>query len=424
MYNKFLFVTLLAVAPLSWGQTTLKGLTEADVVRLAMERNEVSTITKNQIQQAEYRLKKSRSNLFPTLKANASIQKFYILPEKRLPGGIRIDGAEFTLNQPLYTFGRLSSGVRLAELDKEVTINNAKATVAEIQKAAKALYYSAAFNKYLLQIAQESLRNANNNKNALEDRVQFGRINQNDNIKMQADVASREPLLFEAQKGYQAALEDLSYFLDTDVAGISDIDAKALELTKEKTFVEKSSSSLVDVQNAAKQVEMAAALETVAKKDYLPTVSAFASYMPKNSDLGASIPGVLMVDTFVMGVRMDMEIPLGGAKTYEKREKVLAKTNADLNLRRITREVDKKQKSLIQQYKHLSDKRKSLQNAIRLADRSYKVALASFKNGNVSQLQLNDTEMQLTSNKISSAQNLLAMKMIELDLERLQTEGR
>lgn len=421
MYNKFVMVALLTLAPGAWAQG-LQGLTEADVVKLALERNEVSAITKNQIEQAEHRLKKSRSYLFPTLKANASIQKFYILPEKRLPGGMRIDGAEFTLNQPLYTFGRLSSGIRMAELDKEMTINTAKATVGEIQKAAKALFYNAAFNKYLLEIAQDSLKNANNNKRALEERVQFGRINQNDNIKMQADVATREPLLYEAQKGYQAALEDLGYFLDTDVASIKDINSKSLDIAI-KTFEEKSATGLVDVKNAAKQVELAAAQESVAKKDYLPTVSAFASYMPKHTNLGASIPGVLLIDTFVMGVRMDMEIPIGGAKTYEKREKVLAKVNADLNLRRVTREVTKKQKSFIQQYGHLADKGKSLKRAITLADRSYKVALASFKNGNVSQLQLNDTEMQLTSNKISYAQNLLAMKMIELDLERLQIQG-
>src|SRR5690606_10209886 len=82
---------------------------------------------------------------------------------------------------------------------------------------------SAAFNKYLLEIAQDSLKNANNNKKALEERVQFGRINQNDNIKMQVDVAGREPLLYEAKKGYQAALEALSYFIDTEVSSIQDI---------------------------------------------------------------------------------------------------------------------------------------------------------------------------------------------------------
>src|SRR5690606_813442 len=184
MNIKFLVVTLLAFSQVSWAQG-LKGLTEADVVKLALERNEVNAITKNQIEQAENRYKKSRSYLFPTLTANASIQKFYILPEKRLPGGIRIDGAEFTLTQPLYTFGRLSSGVRMAEIDKEMTLNSAKATVGEIQKAAKALFYSAAFNKYLLEIAQDSLKNANNNKKALEERVQFGRINQNVNNTLQ-----------------------------------------------------------------------------------------------------------------------------------------------------------------------------------------------------------------------------------------------
>jgi len=58
-----------------------------------------------------------------------------------------------------------------------------------------------------------------------------------------------------------------------------------------------------------------------------------------------------------------------------------------------------------------------------LADKSYKVALQSFRTGSVSQLQLNDSELLLTRNKISLAQNILQSKFIESELERIQTMG-
>jgi hypothetical protein len=37
---------------------------------------------------------------------------------------------------------------------------------------------------------------------------------------------------------------------------------------------------------------------------------------------------------------------------------------------------------------------------------------------------LNDSELLATNNKIAKAQNLLQMKLIRIELERLQTEGK
>lgn len=396
-------------------------LKESDVVKLAIERNEISAITKNQIEQAEIRIKQARSYMFPTLKASATWSKMYILPEKRLPGGIETRQGEISLTQPIYTFGRLSSGVKLAKLSNEITNNSAKATVAEVVKTAKQLYYSAAYNKNVLKIAQESLANANSNKSALNERVSFGRINQNDNLKMQADVASRKPLLHEATKGYERSLQDLSSFLDISVEEIKNIDANLVETSRDP-LLEKPVDSFVDVANAVNQQKLAAAQEELAKDDYMPTLSAFASYAPTNANL--SVPGVLLTDTARIGLRLDFDLPLGGTKVQERKIRTFDRTNSELNLRRIRRETAKEQSSLIQQYSTLEEKDKSIKEAVRLAERSYKVALQSFRNGSVSQLQLNDSELLLTNNKIAQAQNLLQMKLIKTELERLQTEGR
>ena len=397
-------------------------LTEKNVVELALKRNELNAISRNQLKEAELRLKKAHSTLFPTLTANAVVQKMYVLPEKRLPGGLQINQGNITLTQPLYTFGRLTSGIEVAELDKEITANSVKATQAEIENTAKQLYYNAVFGKNLLQIAQESVSNANRNRSALGERVSFGRINQNDNLKMQADVASRQPLLHEARRSYESTLQDIAYFLSIPREEIGDVSAQ-LEPQKISELTQKSVNEFVNVAAAEKNVRLAAAQKELAKKDYMPILSAFASYIPSHSPTNVSLPGVLITDTAVMGLRLDFNLPLGGAKGYEKDIRTVAENSAVLNLRRVKRETTKQQLSLIQQYQTLEEKAEALKNAVTLADRAYKVALQSFRNGSIGQLQLNDSELLLTQNKISHVQNMLQMKIIASELERLQTPG-
>lgn len=422
MHKIVLALFLLGIVGISWGQAP-EVLTVNDVVRLALERNELSAITNNQLEQAELKIKQARSYLFPKLTANAVIQKTYILPEKRLPGGLEIRSGNITLNQPLYTFGRLSAGVDIANIGKDITTNSVKASRADIVKAAKQIFYNAVYNKQVLKIAQESLANANKNKSALGDRVSFGRINQNDNIKMQADVASRKPLVYEATKGYEAALQDLASFLDIPVNEIKEVTADLSDSSR-VPMVERPVERFVDVATAVNNQKMAAAQEDLAKNDYMPTLSAFASYSPSHTPASASLPGVLLTDTAAIGLRLDLDLPLGGTKVYERKIRTVDLNNAELNLRRIRREVSKQQTSLIQQYKTLESKNETLKNAVNLAEKAYRVSLASFKNGSIGQLQLNDTELLLTSNKISYVQNLLQQKLIQTELERLQTEGR
>lgn len=396
-------------------------LSEAEVVRLALERNEINAISRNQLQQAELRLKKARSYLFPTLRANAVSQKLYIVPEKRLPGGIQINQGNITLTQPLYTFGRLKTGIELANLDKDLTSDSVSATKAEVVKTARQLYYNALFHKHVLQIAEDSITNANRNKGALNERVSFGRINQNDNLKMQADVASRRPLHLETKKNFEAALEELAYFLNYPREGIQNLG----ELTQldPKVPAKKDVDSFVDVEVAEKSVRLAAAQRELAKNEYMPTLSAFASYIPSHTPTDVNLPGVLLTDTAAIGIRLDFDFPLGGAKIYDTKIQTIGAESALLNLQRVKREVSKQQRSLSQQYETLLEVRTSLKNAVDLADRAYRVALQSFRTGNVSQLQLNDSELLLTRNKISLAQNTLQMKVIETELERLQTQG-
>src|SRR5690606_23095416 len=105
----------------------------------------------------------------------------------------------------------------------------------------------------------------------------------------------------------------------------------------------------------------------------MPTLSAFASYLPVNANI--SLPGVLMTDTAQIGLRLDFELPLGGTKIQERKIKTFDRVNAELNLKRVRREADKQQTSLIQQYSTLMDKNKSIEEAVRLAERSYRVAL-------------------------------------------------
>ena len=88
-------------------------LTEDKVIEYALTRNEINEITKNQIEQAQTKIKQAKSGYFPTLKASAEINHSWIVPtDSTLAKTTAEDGwvtkkAAITLSQPLFTFGQI-----------------------------------------------------------------------------------------------------------------------------------------------------------------------------------------------------------------------------------------------------------------------------------------------------------------------------
>jgi outer membrane protein TolC len=394
-----------------------------EIVSMALTRNESVGIAKNQLEKAVKQIEQVESGLFPEINLAVTGTTSHVWR-----GGTEtrqwVEGGELSLAQPLYTFGKLSSAISAAKSFENIAENNERATEAEVSRVAKGMYYGILYSQKLVEIRRESFQNAAKNKEALEKRVSSGRIGRNENLKMQADLASRRPSLIEAEQALETNLLDLGSFLALEEEAVKvkgDLASVIAPNPSDGKKVEV--AGLVDLRIAEEGIKAADAATGLARADLMPNLSFFANYAPATNRRDPFDERLGGQDALAVGIRLDMAWPTGGGKLDEIAIKKIDKRNAELSFQKKKREIEVKHKSLLLQYKSLSKKLKASKEAVELAESSYRVALGSFTSGNISQSQLNDSELLLTQNKISYAQNLLQIHLIGVELERVMTSG-
>uniref|UniRef100_UPI0035680E9C TolC family protein n=1 Tax=Halobacteriovorax sp. TaxID=2020862 RepID=UPI0035680E9C len=119
MRKNSLFVTLVMLMTSSVS-AEIVNLNEKKVIEMALERNESMGISQAEIEIAQSKIDASVSNLFPTFSLQAQIRKSSGKGSV-LPYGYQWnESGSVGITQPLYTFGRISSGIDIAKASKEI----------------------------------------------------------------------------------------------------------------------------------------------------------------------------------------------------------------------------------------------------------------------------------------------------------------
>lgn len=418
---KVIIATLLMLEGFS---AEVLNLNEEKIIKMALERNEAMGISQAEIEAAQSRIEASISNLFPTLSVQAQIQK------SSGEGSIAPNAYEWnergslSLTQPLYTFGRISNSIDIAKVSKEISRTKSLATEAEVKNTARKLYYRVLFSNDLLRASKESFKNANENKKTLEKRVSYGRISRNDNLKMQADIASRKPFLIDSEKNFNIAKYDLINFLaiPTD----SEIQLEKKSLRDISIDEKKSEVNVIDNLKISILKENLKLYELSVKGEEanrMPTLSAFASFTPSNYKDGFLGDKIKVQEDLTFGVMFNFDWPFGGGKNDAVQIRKVESRIAKLQLDQEERNQRIQLLKLVKQKESLERKLVSEKKAVELALSSYKVSLGAFATGGVSQLQLNDSELLLTNNRINYAGTKLELLNTNVDIEKITTKN-
>lgn len=400
-------------------------LDEQKVIDLAIKRNESIGIARQELEQAKESLSGANSNYFPTLSISAGITKADG-EGNFIPYGYDWNqSGSIKLTQPIYTFGKISSGAGIAESAMRISELNTTATNAEVKSLAKQFYYRVLFNEELVKITYDSYNNALKNKKALEDRVSYGRISRNDNIKMQADLASRKPNWIIAKKNLRNAILDLKNYLALSYEDSVEVVSSPLSPNKPIATTPSLDNldETVDIKILKENIQLTDLSVELAKSQRLPDFGAFVSYSPTIAKT-EFFSGETTHDQkdLSFGVQFTFEWDLGGSKNSEVAIKRSDFNIASLRLKQMKREIRTQYLKLKQDYEGLQERYDAEKEAVELAASSYKVALGSFRSGGVSQLQLNDSEIQLTQNRLSLAQTKLQLKISRAEMDRLLTK--
>jgi len=413
------FLALLLCSSSVFGEDLI--LNEEKIIELVNLRNEQVQISQLDLSKSKLQIKTSTSKLFPTLSAQVGIQK--ASGEGNIfPNAYDWNkNANLTLSQPIYTFGRISGGLDVANSAYKISQHSKQLTISEITTVAKKIYYSILYSKELVKIFKESYLNASSNRNALKKRVQFGRISQNDNLKMKADIAGRLPALIDAKKNLTSGKLSLKNLLNiVPHKKLSILDSlQSLSLRDNPILKELNVDKLASVKLLSETVKLSDISLKLAKAQMFPILSSFARYSPSLYTDRIWGDKLREQKDLTFGLNLSFSWSLGGEQLNSVKVEKVKKRIAILRMNAQKRDELVNYHKLLQELKSLKDKLTANKNAVRLAKSSYSVMLESFKSGAISQLRLNDSEIFYTQQKISYATTLFSILNIKADLNRL-----
>lgn len=266
-------------------------------------------------------------------------------------GGIGIFGRlDFSITQPLFTFGRLYNNKQAALLGVKAQEFEVLKKKLEIALRVKQLYYALILSREGISVADDTDSFFNDTKKIIKKLLKMGadNVTQSDIYKVEAYRAGTIRAKAEAEKGAKVA-----YFALKSMIGLSpdeefDVVKKSLAINKEKIkdlkyYIEQAFSNRPDYQQLKKALEAKEFEVKAAVSDKYP--SFFAAI--KGSIAGA--PGREKFDNeyihdefnhayagIVFGMKWDLDFGIKKARIDKKRAEyrklVFTKQNADMGI--------------------------------------------------------------------------------------------
>lgn len=406
-----------------FAQTSLS-LQEA--ISLGLKKSENIQQASVDIEKAEEQINEAWASLFPQISANIQTirhTKSPVIQIGEMASPIKQDWelvSTIQVQQIIFAFGRVSHALDLAKSSRRAQSIARKAVEREIRYAVEVAYYNVLSAQKVLDIAKDSLKNAKKNQQALYKRFQGGRVPRFDNIKMSSDVASRLPVVSDAEKNLRLAYLQLNLLLELDVEKrptlTTNMGTRFSELDRGELLQAIYSNPILEVNKIS--VDIADKQAKLARAEHFPTISAFGAY--NRSGTGDSMPpdDDYLFDSTSIGLQVNIPIFQGGAVSSRHKQAVLEKTRAQIEEKKQRERLIVELESSIAQYSTNVEKYKSATTASKLAQEAYNLTRARYETGGATRNDLNDSERALTNARIQLQTALFQIYKNKADIDR------
>ena len=422
-----LLAALLICTPPLLAQDKEGGLIKLNIpkaISMAFEASEDLKMSENAVLRKRSQKKEELADGLPHISGQAGWSDSFEYPDIASTAAMKeyYANAGVTLSQTLFTFGRISNAVSAANRAVEASRFNKESTKQDIIYNTKLSYFNTLLAKRILEIAQESYKNAKENKKILEDRSAQGRVSKYDNIKISSDISSRLPVVNNARANFISTLETLKM-----VIGVAAGDAVELVDGFSQEFPafdrEKLAVALRDNQPAIK-----ALVATIKEKEKLvsskkaalfPEISAFGTWSHQGYGDSSYVGSNNMNDYGVAGLKIDIPLWMGGEDQEKLSQARIDRRDAELQYAKGQKDYLLQLDKTISEYQEYLKTLEANKEALRLAEESFKYSQELFSSGQISVTDLNDAELQLTNAKISEERTLFNLSMSLARIERL-----
>jgi outer membrane protein len=412
-------------------------LTLEESLRLALSQNPLYLASQEKIGGAQSQVRQAVANFFPTLNgqgmSNLDKKVFSVTFPSLIPGlppqRVKLDFTktyQFTMNfaLPLFTGGRLISGLNTAQYNLASTKENVRQSRQDTVFSVKQAFYGCLLAKKFAEVAGEAVALAEKHFQNVKNLYDAGMASKFDLLRSEVQMANLKPQLIRARNGVEAAELGLKTLVGLDLD--SPVEVRG-ELTfqpfdaDENELMSRALSLRPEVRQMDYQRLMAGEMLKMAKAAYLPSVAVAGNlnywadrfnFRNQNWESYYSFNLVISVPIFNGFVN---SAKVAESKAMIKGLEYSRKGLLDmvrLEVKQAVLNLSQAKESLLSQEKNVEQ----AQETVRIAELNYSEGLAT-------NLDVSTTQVALSQAKTNYAQALFDYALALAQLERAMGSG-
>lgn len=324
------------------------------------------------------------------------------------------------LNQPLFTYNRLK--IQLKEL--ELNLENANISYAlqrlNLERNVTQFFYNVFMAQKNLEIAKEELTNTQKSYDIIKNKVDAGLAAKEEFYQAELNLATSKSTLQNNEVNFENAKDQLKLYLGMDlyedIIVLADIEANPVQVDLDKA-IENGLESRMELRQREIDVETSqfALIETKSLNEFRGDMNLRFGFSGDNENVGQ----VYKSPTRSPSVNIGFNIPI--FDWGEKKARIAAQ-EATIKSQELNLSEEKKQIiiGIRQIYRNLRNQLNQIEIAKQSdtnAQLTYEINLERYQNGDLTSMDLNLFQTQLSSKKLELAQSLINYKIELLNLK-------
>lgn len=372
-------------------------------LEIAYENNKTLLQLDEKINAAEYKREEARSGFLPQLSFSGNYTRLGRVPAFDVPGTTM--KAEFgtannynlmlSLQQPLFTWGRIRAGYDISKYNLSLTQEEYRKTKQQIKFNLVNLFYNVLLAEELIKVREESIDRIEDHLSTVQERYDKGYASQFDVLRVKVQLANAKPPLVQAKNLYQLTLDNLKNLL-----GISLQDSVNLEGSLEFQPIEVNQSQAEELafknrselKSVFHQGRIAQEALNIAKATNKPNLLGTANYEYKRPFYSTDEWETDWNFTFLVNIPI-FDGFLTRSKVHQARSDL---KQIDIAEKQIQDFIKLEISQAISDLNLAKENILSQEENVKQANESLRIAKVQYQKGMLTNLELMDTEFALT----------------------------
>ena len=316
----------------------------------------------------------------------------------------------FDVSQPIYTFGRIKGGVRLAteglHLSKLDLTEEERSLVVDIKRA----FYGYLLAEEFVAVQEETLAQREDTLRVARERFEAGLVPDFEVLSAESDVENFKPEVISALNQKELTLLAVMDLLNiTDREGyeidlVGEIEPVYFDFERQK-LVDQALENNYDLMQFRSSINFAQHQESLKKAEKRPFIGSFLNYN-LNSTFNTSTGANDYTNwDDILSVGVNVSVPLSALFPYSREHAEQNQASFDLaelreNVSSIESGITIGIDGILLKIKEEEAKIESSEKAVELASRLYDSASERFANGLITRIELKETEVRLNTARV------------------------